>query len=172
MRCELIASLLHNPKVLFLDEPTIGLDIISKNIIRGFIKDVSKADQTTVMLTSHDTADMEQVCQRAIIINKGEIVLDSAISKIRQRYLNKKIVSLATDTEHINIKAALSDDTVGIAIVEQRPFFVQVVIDISKTNFNNVLAKIMTLSGIIDVTIEDPSLEETICNIYGGLKSV
>ena len=161
MRCELIASLLHNPKILFLDEPTIGLDIISKNIVRRFIKQISETHDTTVMLTSHDTADMEMVCDRAIIINKGEMVLDMPIAEIRKRYLNKKIVSITAETENISLASSSN-----LQVLELRPFFTKVEVDTTRFKFDSVLKDITALPGITDLSIEDPSLEETISTIY------
>jgi len=81
IRCEVAASLLHKPDIIFLDEPTIGLDVISKSAIRSFIKNCSEENGTTVFLTSHDTSDIEAICDRVIIIDKGTIVLDSKISE-------------------------------------------------------------------------------------------
>jgi ABC-2 type transport system ATP-binding protein len=85
MRCELVASLLHHPEILFLDEPTIGLDIISKSAIRKLVYERAERDGTTIFLTSHDVADIEQVCDRIILINNGKIVIDASVKEVKKR---------------------------------------------------------------------------------------
>ena len=86
MRCEIVASLLHKPKILFLDEPTIGLDINAKLMIRGLLNKLSKDHGTTLFLTSHDTADIEQVCDRVIVLDKGLIITDSFLDPEKDLY--------------------------------------------------------------------------------------
>ena len=99
MRCEIVASLLHKPKILFLDEPTIGLDINAKLMIRGLLNKLSKEHGTTLFLTSHDTADIEQVCDRVIVLDKGMIITDSSLRDLKKTYMKKKILSLVTEEE-------------------------------------------------------------------------
>ncbi len=93
MRCELAAALLHKPSVLFLDEPTIGLDVIAKQRIRELIGHLNTEEGLTVFLTSHDAGDVEQVCRRAIVINHGEIILDAPVAKLKRDYLKAKTAS-------------------------------------------------------------------------------
>ncbi len=92
IRCEIVASLIHEPKILFLDEPTIGLDPVVKENIRVLIKRLSKEKKTTIFLTSHDVGDIEKLCKRVIIVNDGKIVLDDTMENLKYHYLNKKIV--------------------------------------------------------------------------------
>ncbi len=94
MRCELAAALLHKPQVIFLDEPTIGLDVIAKQRIRELIGQLNAEEQVTVFLTSHDAGDIEQVCRRAIVINHGDIILDAPVAKLKREYLKVKTVDL------------------------------------------------------------------------------
>jgi len=91
MRCELAASLLHSPKILFLDEPTIGLDAVSKIAVRGFIKKINKEKNTTIILTTHDMQDIEAITERIILIGKGEILLDGSFSDFNIKRGNKNI---------------------------------------------------------------------------------
>jgi ABC-2 type transport system ATP-binding protein len=86
MRCEIAASLLHSPKILFLDEPTIGLDAVSKIAVRDFIKTINKEKKTTVILTTHDTQDIEALCKRMILIGKGKVLLDGNFEQLKQRF--------------------------------------------------------------------------------------
>lgn len=160
MRCELIASLLHNPKILFLDEPTIGLDITAKATIRKLLKNLSEEYGTTLFLTSHDTADIEQVCDRAIILDKGGIVLDSNIQTIRNTYLKKKKISLLTSEEHLHL------DFSSVRILEKKPYRTIFEVDVSKQNISAILEMALQKSKIHDILIEDPSMEEIIHDIY------
>ena len=92
IRCEIVASLIHEPKILFLDEPTIGLDPVVKENIRTLIKKMNKELKTTIFLTSHDISDIEKLCKRVIIINNGEVVLNDSMTNLKYHYLNKKII--------------------------------------------------------------------------------
>src|SRR6266446_6594539 len=94
MRCELAVALLHKPSVIFLDEPTIGLDVIAKQRVRELIGQLNTGEGVTVFLTSHDAGDIEQVCRRAIVINHGEIILDAPVGKLKRDYLKAKTVDL------------------------------------------------------------------------------
>jgi ABC-2 type transport system ATP-binding protein len=85
MRCDLVASLLHNPPLLFLDEPTIGLDVVAKDRIREFLKEINRTQRTTVLLTTHDLSDIEELCKRLLIIDKGKILFDSELREMKQR---------------------------------------------------------------------------------------
>lgn len=90
IRCEMVASLLHKPKVLFLDEPTIGLDPVVKENIRSLIRQMNREENTTIFLTSHDVGDIEKLCRRIIIVNTGQIVLDDSMEKLKEHYLREK----------------------------------------------------------------------------------
>jgi ABC-2 type transport system ATP-binding protein len=94
MRCELAAALLHRPRILFLDEPTIGLDVIAKQRIRALIRQLNQDEGVTVFLTSHDADDVEQVCRRVVVINHGQLILDTSIAALKQDYLQNKRVQV------------------------------------------------------------------------------
>src|ERR1700676_775807 len=94
MRCELAAALIHKPSVIFLDEPTIGLDVIAKQRIRDLIGQLNREENVTVFLTSHDAGDIEQVCRRAIVINHGEVILDTPVARLKREYLRVDTVDL------------------------------------------------------------------------------
>jgi ABC-2 type transport system ATP-binding protein len=96
MRCELVAALLHDPKVVYLDEPTIGLDVVAKDRIRAFIQHLNQQRGVTIMLTTHDIADIEKVCRRVIIIDKGQLIYDSSLTAIKQQYERRRRVIFAT----------------------------------------------------------------------------
>ncbi len=162
MRCEIVASLLHRPEILFLDEPTIGLDINAKLTIRTLLSRLSKEYGTTLFLTSHDTADIEQVCERVIILDKGSIILDSSLKELKKRYSKKKVLTLTTEAEKLSL------DLEGVKVLENQSHHFVCEIDLEKTPIDRVIAKTMQQTGLKDVSIEDPSMEEIIRTFYGA----
>lgn len=94
MRCEMAAALLHNPPIVFLDEPTIGLDLVAKDRIRGFLKDINRTLSTTILLTTHDLSDIEELCRRVIIIDKGKLLYDGALDDLRLRLGRRHMISV------------------------------------------------------------------------------
>ena len=103
IRCEIVAALIHKPEILFLDEPTIGLDPVVKENIRKLIKKMNKELGTTIFLTSHDIGDIEKLCKRVIIVNKGKIIMDDTMNNLKYHYLNKKIIEVKL-TEKVNLQ--------------------------------------------------------------------
>lgn len=144
MRCEIVASLLHKPQILFLDEPTIGLDVTAKEIIRSLIKRQALEEETTLLLTSHDTDDMEKVCERVIIINKGKIIFDDSLTRLKQSYLSRKYIEITTDS--------------GDKIKE--------VVNTRETPVKQALDEIVKKYHVTDMTVENPPMEEIIKEIY------
>lgn len=161
MRCEIVASLLHNPSVLFLDEPTIGLDINAKLRIRGLLNKLSRDYGTTLFLTSHDTADIEQVCERVIVLDKGTIIHDTSLKELKRTFIRKKILSLITDVEKLSLALP------GMKILENANYHFVCEIDLAYTPIDQVIQEALKFTGIKDVTIEDPSMEEIIRTLYG-----
>jgi ABC-2 type transport system ATP-binding protein len=161
MRCEIVASLLHSPKILFLDEPTIGLDINAKLMIRGLLNKLSKEQGTTLFLTSHDTADIEQVCDRVIVLDKGSIISDTTLRELKKNYMRKKLLSLVMEEENLSLNLP------GIKILENAHHNFRCEIDIDVTPIDRVIQETLKFSGLKDVTIEDLSMEEVISILYG-----
>ncbi len=161
MRCELVASLLHHPQILFLDEPTIGLDINAKLKIRGLLNHLSREYGTTLFLTSHDTADIEQVCDRVIVLNRGTLLLDSSLRELKRSFLKKKILKLVIEAEKIAL------DLAGIQIVENGNHQFVCEVSLGKIGIDEAIQEILKRTSIKDMTIEDPSMEEIIRNLYG-----
>ena len=108
IRCEIVASLIHKPKVLFLDEPTIGLDPVVKENIRSLIMQMNREEHTTIFLTSHDVGDIEKLCRRIIIVNAGRIVLDDSMEKLKEHYLQGKGVE-DSDALDISLEDIIMD---------------------------------------------------------------
>ncbi len=159
MKFELIACLLHNPEVLYLDEPTIGLDIISKQRIRSFLRDIQRESQITLLLTSHDMDDVEKVSDRVIVINHGEIVFDDSMPKLLRNYQDKKYLTLIL-TEEV---AKKSIEKFG-KIVDHKPL--SYTIEISKVKQAKIISKIMEDLPIDDIDIIHVPLEEIIGDMF------
>ena len=159
IRCEIVASLIHEPKILFLDEPTIGLDPVVKENIRTLIKRMNKEYKTTVVLTSHDVSDIEKLCKRVIIVNKGQIVLDDSMENLKYHYLNKKIVE-AKMKEQVNL-----DDEEGITILKDKGYNLKIEVDTKKKSVSDAL-KLLNPDNIVDINISNVPLENIISEIY------
>ncbi len=163
MICEIVASLIHEPDILFLDEPTIGLDPVIKEKIRVFIKRLNKEKKTTIFLTSHDVGDIEKLCKRVIIVNNGHIVLDDSMENLKYHYLNKKIVEAKMNTK-INL-----DDVDGISILKDKDYNLKLEVDLTKKSISDAI-KLLDPDKIIDINISNTPLETIISNIYKETK--
>ncbi|MEM2138882.1 MAG: ATP-binding cassette domain-containing protein [Candidatus Woesearchaeota archaeon] len=164
MKCELISSLLHEPDVVFLDEPTIGLDIVSKEKIREFIKKVNKEKNITFLLTTHDLEDIEELCENITIINKGKIVYDDNLEKLKNDYLKTKIIQIKFK-EKVDYKV---DETKikGIKILEKQETEVKIEVDKQQHEIEKVINYIIKHYPIKDLNINNPEIEEVIKKIY------
>ena len=165
IRCEIVASLIHEPSVLFLDEPTIGLDPVVKENIRTLIKRMNKEYKTTIFLTSHDISDIEKLCKRVIIINNGQVVMDDSMENLKYHYLNKKIVDVKTK-EKVNL-----DDEDGLTILKDKGYNLKIEVDTKKRSVADAL-KLLNTDNIVDINISNTPLEDIISDIYknGGKK--
>ena len=159
IRCEIVASLIHEPTILFLDEPTIGLDPVVKEKIRTLIKRMNKEYKTTVVLTSHDVSDIEKLCKRVIIVNKGQIVLDDTMENLKYHYLNKKIID-AKMKEKINL-----EDVDGITILKDKDYNLKLEVDLKKKSISDAI-NLLNTDKIVDINISNVPLEEIISEIY------
>ena len=159
IRCEIVASLIHEPKVLFLDEPTIGLDPVVKENIRTLIKRMNKEYKTTIFLTSHDVGDIEKLCKRVIIINNGTIVLDDSMENLKYHYLNKKIVEVKMK-EKVNL-----DDEEGITILKDKGYNLKIEVDTKKRAVTDAI-KLLNPDNMVDINISNIPLENIISEIY------
>ncbi len=161
MKCEMVASLLHNPEMLFFDEPTIGLDPIAKEILRKLIKKINRELGTTIIFTSHDVGDIEEVCKRVIIINDGKIVLDDSMRNLKYHHLNKKIVEVNLKND-IKIK-----EKEGIKVIKAKNTLYKIEVDMNKTTMEELLS-MFKADDLQDITISSEPLEEIIKSIYRG----
>ena len=162
MRCEIVASLIHSPRMLFLDEPTIGLDVSAKATIRELLWTESERERVTLLLTSHDTGDMERVCTRAIVINHGRLLWDGPIAALRRSYLKAKRVTLWSDAEHLDLSLP------GVRVLSSGLFRTDLEIAIEVTPLGQVVDAAQRQAGIRDMAIEDAPLDEVIRALYAA----
>ena len=163
MRCEIAASLLHEPEILFLDEPTIGLDAISKQLVRDFIKRINKEKKTTIILTTHDMSDIDALAKRIILIGKGKVLYDGSLKKLKENFANKKYITVKTK-DNIKLKQK------GILKKEKNKEGYNFIIDAKILNISEFLNIISKKGNIEDIEIDNESLDNMIVNLYGELK--
>jgi ABC-2 type transport system ATP-binding protein len=161
MRAELAASLLHNPEVLFLDEPTIGLDVIARQELRDLIREWNRDRGLTVFLTSHDAGDIESVCDRVVVVNHGRIVLDDSVSEMRRDYFGSKILRVIFHEQPLAVNLD------GVRVISADEYSLELEVDIRSMPIQKVINAVLEAGSVADITIEDPPLEEIIAHIYG-----
>lgn len=164
MRCEIVASLLHNPELLFLDEPTIGLDVSAKLKIREFLSSLSKKQETTLFLTSHDTADIEHICDWVIVLNHGKILQDCSLKDLKKNYVKKKIITLITEEKKLGLSLP------GMKVLNRGDYSLICEIDLETTSIEKVIHETIKMTSLKDVTIEDPTMAEIIQNLYEKIR--
>jgi ABC-2 type transport system ATP-binding protein len=162
MRCDLAASLLHRPPLLFLDEPTIGLDIVAKANVREFLQEINARDGTTVLLTTHDLADIETLCKRVIVIDHGRLLFDGALNELRDRIL--PVTSIVFDVKHAPDTAQLTWN--GLAIREVGLLRYRLDVDRRTTVPATAVKEIVNRFDVSDLKIEEPEIEAVVKRIY------
>ena len=158
MRCEIAASLLHDPKVLFLDEPTIGLDAVSKLAVRDFIRDINRERGVTVILTTHDMQDIEALAQRILLIGKGRLLLDGTLEQLRQQYGRGSVT--------VSYSGGEADSLSGLDITEQEPGRLTVATDGTREDTARVIAQLTGTLTITDISVKGPDPEELVVSLY------
>lgn len=160
MRCEIGASLLHDPRILFLDEPTIGLDAVSKIAVRNFIKTINKEKKVTVILTTHDMNDIEALAERIILIGKGKILLDGTLTELKNRFAANKTVTVdfAESYEPIQIE--------GTTILSRSSERLSISVDVSRIKVSEVIGSLSNKLDILDVSVDSRPIEEIIVDLY------
>lgn len=162
MRCDLAAALLHDPPILYLDEPTIGLDIVAKQRIRGFLKQINSERMTTIILTTHDLSDVEKLCERMMIIDHGKIIYDGTVEEIKRQYGKKRrlVIDLAEDYDQIAVP--------GTQMIQRVDRRVWLQFDRDKVSASQLIAQITQNYDIMDLTLEEPEIETIVAGIYEG----
>lgn len=161
MKCELIAALLHSPKVLFLDEPTIGLDVVMQKKMRDFIKEYNRRYKATIILTSHYMGDVQELCQRVLIIDKGKLVFDGQLSEIVQKYADYKLISV--------ILAREVDPKILNGIGKVKEFnYPKLILTVKRNETSKLAAKVLEKLPVADLNIEEPPIEDIIRKLFTG----
>lgn len=159
MRCEIAASLLHNPKILFLDEPTIGLDAVSKLAVRDFIRAINRENGTTVILTTHDMQDIEALTERILLIGKGRILLDGSLSELKSRNSSRKTLTVAYEggalpsCEEMTVK----EDKEGRAVLS---------VDTRALSVSEAISRISAAVGVKDISVTGENIDELVVSLY------
>jgi ABC-2 type transport system ATP-binding protein len=168
MRCDLAAALLHNPPILFLDEPTIGLDVVAKDHIRQFLRAINQRYKTTVLLTTHDLDDIEELCRRIMIIDRGQLLYDGPLSTLKQKLLRTKQIKFALRTSEAaaTLSSALAAEGLEAEAVDELTYRVR--FDKTRVSTSELIRKILAAGEVRDLLIEDEPIEEIIKRIYAG----
>ena len=159
MRCEIAASLLHNPKILFLDEPTIGLDAVSKIAVRQFIKKLNADHGTTVILTTHDMQDIEALTERILLIGKGRILLDGSLTELKKRSSERKTLIV-----EYNGNAPVICE--GMTLSESKEGRLVIVLDPSDLSVSDAIAHLASQIELTDVSVSGVTAEEMVASLY------
>lgn len=166
MRADIAASLLHNPPILYLDEPTIGLDVAVKEKVHEFLNYINKEQKTTILLTSHDLADIEKICDRIIIIDQGTVIYDDTIQKIKGELISeRKINALIEDTGNV-LEEKLKN--LPVTVIREDTNKVSILFSQNEIAAVTILENMLQITGIQDFSIEEPGLEQLIKKVYNG----
>jgi ABC-2 type transport system ATP-binding protein len=159
MKMELTAALLHSPDVLFLDEPTIGLDVVAQHNIQRFLKHYQEVRRITILLTSHYMKDVAALCNRVVVINHGEIVYDGSLSGIVDRFSSHKVLTLSFSNGHLPSDFSRYGDVLELAVP-------RVKLRVDRQQISEVLSSVLGSYTLQDVSVEDPPLEEVIAQVF------
>ena len=168
MKCELVAQLLHSPKILFLDEPTIGLDIVMQQKIRSFVREYNKKFNATILLTSHYMDDVKELCKRVIIIHHGNVLFDGDLAVLSQKFATTKTVIVRFE----QILSATAND-VGVPDLSRFGTVVSVAdgavsLAVPRDEVASITAKILNDFSVLDLTIEDPPIDDVIERVFAA----
>jgi ABC-2 type transport system ATP-binding protein len=167
MRCDIAAALLHNPPLLFLDEPTIGLDVVAKDQIRHFLRAINREFHTTVLLTTHDLDDIEELCRRIMIIDRGKVLYDGQLAQLKEQLLRTKYIKFALkDRSQAAGLVAFSRD--GCEVEQLDDITHRIRFDRVKVSTSDLVRQILAAVEVRDLLIEDEPIEEIIKRIYAG----
>jgi ABC-2 type transport system ATP-binding protein len=162
MRGELTAALLHGPEVLFLDEPTIGLDVVSKQAVRGFLAGLGAAGDTTVVLTTHDLADIERLCRRLVVIDHGRVVHDGTLDGLHQRYESRRrvVVDLDEPLPALNLP--------GVEVESVSPDGLRITYALTGATAGELVARVAEVGSLRDISVVEPDIEDVVARLYAA----
>src|SRR3989344_3832250 len=162
MRAEVAAALIHRPEIIFLDEPTIGLDVVAKKTLRDLLITINKEENVTIFLTSHDVGDIESLCERTIVINHGTLVKDLPTQELARTFVKEKNIDITPNTT-FSVFPELPE---GLKYAVKSKDKITVIIDISKIGVQEALRKLLDVFMVDDINVYDTDLETIIRNIY------
>ncbi len=162
MRGELTAALLHGPEILFLDEPTIGLDVVSKQAVRGFLADFGARGDTTIVLTTHDLADIERLCRRLVVIDHGRVVHDGSLEQLHARYASRRRVVIDLDEPLAQPLDLAGADLIETAVEGRRLVFALR----EGTGAGELVARLASVAALRDLTVVEPDIEDVVARLY------
>jgi ABC-2 type transport system ATP-binding protein len=166
MRGDLAAALLHSPSILYLDEPTIGLDIVAKTRIREFLATLNREQNVTILLTTHDLADIEHLCKRIVVIDHGTVLYDGALDHLKRKYGARR--QLIVDFENDPGDQIQSIRSESVEIIEQEGPRVRLSFDRDVLSATQLLSAAAEIAPVQDMSIEEPAIEEVIRQMYEG----
>lgn len=166
MRCELAAALIHNPPLLFLDEPTIGLDVLVKLKIRDFLRELNAKYGTTILLTTHDLADIEALCQRVVMLDEGSIIYDGGLKDLKENWGGGKsaVIEFSQQTNLADLKRLT--DGLSLEWRQENPIKFKAIFQSADITVSELLSKIAPYLDVKDIRIEETSTEEIVQKIY------
>jgi len=167
MRGDLAASMLYEPQILYLDEPTIGLDVVAKENMRIFIEEMNRDSGTTIVLTTHDLADVERLCRRLILIDHGHVLYDGAVEQLKTKYAPHRILVVELEADAVSSgRRIAAADVPGAEIVEQADGVARIQFESAKTPVQDLIAALNARYPIADLSIVEPDLEGVVRQIY------
>ncbi len=160
MRCELAAAFLHHPKIVYLDEPTIGLDVAVKERIRDFIRKMNEEKNITVMLTTHDIGDIEDLCERIVVLDTGKKIYDGSLDKLVNRFSSRRLLMQVENPKEFNL------DVNGVKEVKETDEGLEVVFDREVISASDLMRVILEDYEVLDFQIKEPDIEEVVKKVY------
>lgn len=165
MRCEIAAAFLHHPKIVYLDEPTIGLDVAVKERIREFIKKMNDEESITVMLTTHDIGDIEDLCDRVVVLDEGKKIYDGELDSLVDQFTSRRLIMELRDGEEFELSMS------GVKEVELDEGQVEILFDREKISASDLMKEILNRYDVLDFKIREPDIESVVKKVYNeGLK--
>ena len=159
MRCEIAASLLHSPKILFLDEPTIGLDAVSKIAVREFIKTINRENKTTVILTTHDMQDIEALTERILMIGKGRILLDGSLTELKTRNSTHKTLTVDYSGEKLPVSEHMT-------VAKDMGGHAEIIIETAFLTVSQAISHISSMVEVKDISVTGETVDEIVVSLY------
>jgi ABC-2 type transport system ATP-binding protein len=161
MRADLCASLLHNPRILFLDEPTIGLDVVVKKQIREMIRNINAEKGVSVILTTHDMKDIEEICGRIIMIDKGKIIIDAPMGDVKNKFKGSSTITVVFDKSPVSLELDnvenVKQEANGKAVISYNS---------SVVTSTEIISTLLSRYKIVDISMKEPEIDEIIRNLY------